>query len=247
MFKFRSIQFLILSSIVLVFNIYQVNAQQSRHFDDGFSVGASINYGGIHYEGSDGSYVNDFWSNALGYQVHVLYGYRFSSLFSLQSGIELFVHRYTYDDLNMPETTYEGESTGNFVRSKMKESSVGTTYLSLPINLKIRPISYKSFYAVIGPEISAKIAHSNGTLVTNLETDSGEVIVTLYEMYYDIPERSRNTLISANAGIGYSFISSLSPLSVELRAKHSITPFLDGDDFITSRIRSFSLSISYRL
>lgn len=241
MIKPGSIQLLILFAATFVFSLPQVNAQESGHFNDGFRAGASINYGGIYYE-SNGSALNDVWMNSFGYQVHVLYGYNLSSLISVESGIQFFVHRYNFEEQIPPETDQAGNPTVSFFRRYMDET-VGTSYLSVPLNLTIRPLANKSFYAVAGPEIAFKVAYSNGTLITYSELDE----VIFFEEPYDIPERSNNTLLLASAGIGYSFESASFPMNIELGVKHSITPYVDGDNFVTSRIRNLSLTISYRL
>ena len=239
------IQLPVLFVLTFVFSLPQLNAQQSANFDDGFRAGATINYGGIYYEGNGGS-LNDIWSNSYGYEAHVLYGYNLSSWVSVESGINFLVNRYRFDDQRTPVTSNQGEPSGSFIKTSM-EGAVGTTNLGLPVNFIIRPIKNKAFYAVVGPEISYKIAHSNGTIITVYETKSDEDNMILFQIAYDIPEQSNNTLLSVNAGVGYSFDSSSLPLNIEFRAKQSITPYVGGDDFITSWIRNLSLTISYRL
>jgi len=241
----KTLALLIGFTIIFVGSSIQVNAQQVKHFDNGISVGASINYGGIYYE-SNGSVLNDIWTNSLGYQFHVLYGYNISSVISLNTGAELFVNRYRFEEQRTPETDEQGQPTGDFFTASMKDA-VGTTYISVPINLILRPLGNKSFYAVVGPDISFKIAHSNGTIITNFETNSGENNQILFEESYVIPERSKSLLLFANLGVGYSFDTNLLPLNIEIGAKHSITPYMDGDNFITSWIRNLSFTLSYRL
>jgi hypothetical protein len=221
------------------------NARQSHHFGDGFRAGASLNYGGIYFE-RDGFGLNDIWLYSTGYQFHMDYGIYISSILSLRPGIELFVHRYELDELTSPETNPLGEPTGSIFRSSM-DGPVGTTYLSLPVFLIIRPFGNKSVFAVAGPDISFKIAHKNGVLTTIRESGeqaNGEVF---FVDAYDIPERSAGTILSLNAGIGYSLDARLLPLDIEIRAKHSVTPYMGGDDFIDRWIRSLSFSVSYRL
>ena len=123
--------------------------------------------------------------------------------------------------------------------------AVGTTYIGLPVNLIIRPLGNKSFYALIGPELSYKVAHSNGTIKTVFETESEEHEV-LFEEAYDIPERSNNTQLFVNFGIGYSFDANFIPLNIEIGVKQALTPYMSGDNFINSWMRNFSLTASYR-
>ena len=61
-----------------------------------------------------------------------------------------------------------------------------------------------------------------------------------------ISGRLGNTLLFVNAGVGYSFDSSSHPLDLEFGAKKAVRPYMSGDNFIKSWIRSFSLTVSYR-
>lgn len=232
-------------TVIFVCYSIQASAQQDRHSDNGISFGTSINYGGKYIE-SNGIHLNDLWTNSFGYQFHVLYGYNFSSVLSLNTGAELFTNRYNFNDQKTPETNAQGEPTGNFITASMNDAA-GITYISVPINLIIRPIGNKSFYAVVGPNISFKFAHSNAMIITNYENESGEIIQTLFEDSYDLPERSENILLFAYSGLGYSLDSNSLPLNFELGAKHSITPYMNGDNFIASWIRNVSFTLSYRL
>lgn len=245
MLNFKATSHLIIYGSIILCCTIQVNAQQSIHFDNGIIIGAAINYGGIYFE-SDGEILNDIWESSFGYQFQVVYCYNISPVISLTAGLELFVNRYKFVEQRSPETNVLGEPTGNFFTTSMKDE-VGTTYLTLPLNLIIRPIQNKSFYAIIGPDISFRVAHKNGTANSYFVTDSGQDKELWFEETYDIPERSRNTLIFANVGLGYSLDSKLLPLNIELRAKNSITPYMDGDNFIKSWIRNVSFSLSYRI
>lgn len=235
-------------SVILIFfwafGISHAYAQDGQNYDNGLRIGASINYGGIYYE-SDGDFLNDIWSNSPGYQLHVFYGFSVSSLFSLNAGATLFVNRYRFDTQRNPATNEQGDPTGDFITSSMS-GAVGTTYVGLPVNLIIRPLGNKSFYALIGPELSYKVAYSNGTITTVFETESEEENEVLFVDAYDIPERSNNTQLFVNFGIGYSFDANFIPLNIEIGAKQAVTPYMSGDNFINSWIRNFSLTASYR-
>jgi hypothetical protein len=234
----------VLVAVILSLAI-QAFAQQGKHPDKGFSIGASLNYGGIYFE-RDGSFLNDLWTNSPGYQFHVLYGYNISSVFSLNTGAEIIVNRYDFKEQRTPETNEQGQATGNFFTTSMNDA-VGTTYLRLPVNLIVRPLANKSFFAAVGPDVSFKVSHKNGILITRYASDSDETNENQFEDTYDIPERSRGTMFFLNAGLGYSINSNTLPLTVQLGARQSITPYMDGDDFITSWIRNLSFTISYRL
>lgn len=239
----KSIHQSVLLVLLFAFGLSDVYAQETQNIEDGFRLGASVNYGGIYYE-SNSDLLNDIWSSSLGYQFHALYGYRISSLFSLNTGATLFINRYSFDEQRTPATNEQGEPTGNFIRSSMT-GSVVTSYIGLPVNFIIRPLGNKSLYALVGPEVSYKVAHSNGTIKTVFETESEEENEELFEEVYDIPERSKNTLLFVNLGIGYSFDANFIPLNIEIGAKQALTPYMSGDNFITSWIRNFSLTASY--
>lgn len=243
--KFKAVNFLIICSIIIVCCSIQSKAQQIRHFDSGINIGVSINYGGIYYENS-GNTLNDNWSNSYGYQFHMLYGYKISSALAMNTGAKLFVNRYKYVEQRNPETTELGEPTGNFISTSMA-GTIGSTYIGIPVNLIIRPIGNKSFYTMVGPEISHKVSHSNGTLKTVIETDAEEDNEVIIEEAYDIPERSNNTLLFVNVGLGYSFDTKSIPLNIELGVKQAVTPYMSGDNFISSWMRNLSVTVSYRL
>ncbi|MCH8494478.1 MAG: outer membrane beta-barrel protein [Balneolales bacterium] len=233
--------FIIYGAIILA-SSPQANAQQYKHVDDGFSIGASVNYGGIYFE-KDASFLNDIWSNSVGFQSQVMYGMNLSSVFSVKVGAELFVHRYQMDDIRSVETNDVGEPTGNEKVSFMN-GSVGTTYLSLPVNLIIRPLRNKAFYAVVGPDVSFKIAHKNGMLKMRSIPNSDYWFDN--DVKYEVPEQSRDTMFFANVGLGYSFAPFSVPLNVELRAKHSMTTFMDDESFADIWVRNVSFSVAYR-
>lgn len=227
--------------LILMLGFSYAHAQGYQNYDDGFRVGASVNYGGIYYA-SEGDFLNDIWSNSLGYQVHVLYGFRLSSLFSLSTGATLFANRYGFKEQKNAVIGDFGEPTGGYIVSSMT-GSAGTTYVGLPVNFIVRPLGNKSLYVLAGTEISYKITHSNGTIKTTLVEGDDEHI--LFDERYDIPERSHDTMLFLNLGIGYSFGPASLPLNIEFGARQALTPFMSGENFINSWIRTFSLSASY--
>ena len=234
----------VLFILIFAFSFHKVSAQNSADFDDGFRVGATLNYGGIYYE-SNGGALNDIWSSSFGYEAHVLYGYNLSTIISIESGVHFFFNRYRFDEQRIPATNEQGNPTGDFIRSSMS-GSVGTTYIGFPVNLIIRPLENRSFYALIGSELAYKIAQSNGIITTVFETESEEENVVLFEDIYDIPERSNNTQLFVNIGIGYSFDTHYIPLNIQIGAKQALTPYMSGDNFIKSWLQNFSLTVSYR-
>jgi hypothetical protein len=223
----------------------RADAQESRAYDTGFSIGAAINYGGIYFE-SDGDFLNEIWENSFGYQFHVMYGYTISPVISLNGGVELFINRYNYVEQRSPETNQQGEPSGNYYSFSMQDE-VGTTYLTLPLNFIVRPLQNKSYYAVVGPDISFKVAHKNSIINVYREDESGQNRELEFEQSYDTPEQSRNTLLFVNAGLGYSIDSARLPLNIEIKAKHAIHPYMDGENFIKSWVRNVSFGLSYRL
>ena len=143
MIKLRPIYHSVLFVLFFAFGFSHGYAQDDQNYDDGFSLGASINYGGIYFE-RDGDALNDIWSSSPGYQFHALYGYKISSLFSLNTGATLFTNRFSFDEQRTPATNEQGDPTGNFIRSSMT-GAVGTTYIGLPVNLIIRPYGISLF------------------------------------------------------------------------------------------------------
>lgn len=219
------------------------NARQDTNYEEGFRFGASMNYGRIYFE-SDGSFLNDLWKPSPGYQFHILYEYHVSNVFSVSSGIGIFVHRYRFEEQRTPETDSMGNPTGFFATLSMR-NTVGTTYLQLPLHLAMRPFANKSLYVTAGPDLALKLSHKNGTLVSR--SDSSHENPILFEDLYNTPERSNVVLFFINVGIGYSLDSRVLPMNIHLGAKQSITPYMDGDNFLTSRIRNISVTFSYRL
>ena len=240
----NTIRYSILLSLILIFGLSEGRAQVNHNFDDGLQIGASVNYGGKYFE-SNGDPLNDIWARSPGYQFHMLYGFELSPLFSINTGATLFFNRYSLDILRNPVTDANGEPTGDLIESSM-DGTVGTTYVGLPLNLIVRPLGNKSLYITAGPELSYKVAHSNGTITSVYVNESGEFVELLFEDDYDLPEQSNSTILFINAAIGYSFDSDLFPINIEIGAKQAATPFKSGDDFITSRLRSFSFTASYR-
>jgi len=234
-------------AFVFVFSLPQLlQAQQLRGFDDGLRIGASLNFGNTYFE-SDYSSANDDWSGAAGYQTHLLYGYSLSSLFAVESGVQVFVNRYRFEDSEMIRTNEMGEEIGVFAVMSMDET-VGTTYLGLPVNLIMRPLGNRSFYALLGPEISLKVAHKNGTIVTEVVDETGDFDnLEIPPFTYDPPAQSNSSVLFVNAALGYSFDSHALPLNIELGARQAVTPYISGGDYINRWMRNASFTVSYRL
>jgi len=142
-------------------------AQTNSDFDSGFQIGVSLNYGGIFFE-SEFSSLNDLWDFSIGSQFHVLYGFKLSPLFSVQTGANFLVHRYRLGDIRQPETNELGATTGNFINTSMSNDA-GTSYIGVPVNLIVRPLTNKSFYALLGTNIAFKVAHKNATITTEFQ------------------------------------------------------------------------------
>lgn len=227
---------------------------QQHGFDDGLGIGASLSFGGQNFE-SEYSMINDFYTNSVGYGLHLRYGYALSPLFSLNTGASLFVNRYSTGEERGSFTNETGEPTGPESFTSMA-GTAGTTYAGLPINLVIRPLRNKSFYATLGPEFGFKVAHNNDIITTRIdpvpqEGDPywGEVDEdgVLFVVQYDNPERSRNAMLFVNAGLGYSLDAAALPLDVALILRQAVTTYMDGDDYINSWLRHMTVSVTYRL
>jgi len=225
--------------LVVMLVSFPSHAQQMmRHFDNGLQVGASINYGGIHFESGAAP-----WSGRLkesvGMQLHATYGQNIFTFLSVNTGVSLFVNRYAFDTQSTPAD----DGTESEIHTFM-DWSVGTAYVGVPLNIVLRPLELRSFYAVIGPEVSFKIDHTNGTIETIVENYSREPNEVLEEVLYDTPERSEDRIWFINAALGYSF--SWIPWNIELGLKQGITPYRSGEGIVTSRIRSAFLTAAYR-
>lgn len=223
-------------------------AQSPQH--EGFRAGAALNLGTIHFE-DDVDYLNDLYSAATGLELHALYAKKLNPAFSVETGFTLFSHRY---DLRSEQdiTDETGTPTGGIIITETKES-VGTSYLSVPLSLIAHPFSQTSalsgLYFTLGPEVGYKVAHVNGSLQTRAYDETGDEIVEfrLDDQPFEDPERSRDLVFFAHAGIGYDLNSQRLPLTIELRGKHSINTYFDQENSVDSWIRKVSFMISYRL
>lgn len=215
---------------------------QSSLFEK-LKVGASANYNTLHYK-SEGDFLNDIISYGFGFQNHVLINHDLTDKFSLQTGFEYFFYTYEIEDRTLQQTEPNGETTGNYYINSMTES-FSTSYLTLPVRIHYHPFSNQVYFTA-GPEFSYKIGYSKGLHETVLFSANGERLQESYSNEYDVPELANDFLVSGIAGVGYN-LNHVVPLTMEFKAKHSITPYLSGGNYIKSWIRSFSLSVSYNL
>lgn len=219
-------------------------------FHEGFRAGASINVGSIRFE-RDFDALNDNFSSEAGLQLHALYMQSLNSTFSAETGLTLFSHRYSF--FSEQDVTDElGVPTGEIIINETDER-IGTSYLSLPLNLIARPFPQRSalggLYITAGPEVGYKVAHFNGTITARALDERGEEIEDfgIENERLEIPGQSRDVLFFANAGIGYRIHSERFPLNIELRGKHSINRYAEGENRADVWLRKASLMISYRI
>lgn len=218
--------------------------QAQNNLFENLEFGTSLNYSTLHYE-SDGDVINDIISYDFGFQIHALMNHDLSEKFKLQSGLEYFFYTYEFEDQIIQQTGPNGETTGNYYKGSMTES-FSTSYLTVPIRIQYHPFSNHSIYFTAGPEFSYKIGYSNGKYESALYSENGERLQESYSDEYEVPETANDFLVSGIAGVGYN-LKPIVPLTIELKAKHSITPYLSGENYIKSWIRSLSLAISYKL
>jgi hypothetical protein len=234
--------FLFLSLGLLFIPMRSVQAQNSLF--ENLEVGASLNYSTLHYK-SDGGFINDIISYDFGFQIHALMNRDISEKFILQSGLEYFFYTYEFEDQIIQQTGPNGGTTGNYYKNSMTEN-FSTSYLTVPIRIQYHPFSNHQIYFKAGPELSYKIGYSNGTYESVLYSENDERMQESYSDEYDVPESANDFIISGVAGIGCD-LGSVAPVKLEVKAKHSITPYLSGDNYIKSWIRSLSFSVSYKL
>ncbi|MEX0856873.1 MAG: outer membrane beta-barrel protein [Balneolaceae bacterium] len=234
--------FLFLPLSFLLMPGHSIQAQGS--LIEKIEVGASLNYNTLHYE-SEIDVLNDFISFDFGFQIHALINQNISKRFILQSGLEYFFFTYEFEDQIFQQTEPNGGTTGNYYKNSMTEN-FNTSYLTLPIRIQYHPFSDQQIYFTAGPEFSYKIGYSNGTYKSVLYSDNDERLQESYSDEYDVPESANDFLVSGIAGIGYN-LNPVVPIAIEVKAKHSITPYLSGGNYIDSWIRSLSLSVSYKL
>ncbi|MCH8557931.1 MAG: hypothetical protein LAT84_08920 [Balneolia bacterium] len=164
------------------------------------------------------------------------------------------MNRYTSDEDFSPFTNEVGEPIGVGSVTSM-EGTAATIYAGIPVNLVIRPLRNKSFYAVLGPEIGFRVAHNNDMIVSRIdpvpeEGDPFEGLADengiLFSTEYNNPELSRKTMLFINAGLGYNLPSASLPLDFSLGVKQSLVTYIDRDDFINSWLRHATVSVYYR-
>lgn len=234
--------YIILSLGILLSPFQKVLAQSSLF--EKIEIGASANYSALHYD-SDDNTINDMISYNLGFQIHVLINHQLTNKLVLQTGLEYFFFTYEIEDQKIPETDFNGALTGNYFKYFMEES-FNTSYLTLPMRIQYHPFSTQKIYFTAGPEFSYKIGYSNGMTKTILKSEDGKQLYEFPSHVYDVPEEANDFLVSGIAGVGYN-LNTVIPLIIELKVKHSITPYLSGDNYITSWLRSVSFTVSYRL
>lgn len=238
------------SAMAQLQNTQQANIAESSIFDNGLRIGASINYGGPFFD-SEFSQTNDFFTNSTGFGLQALYGFSLNSMFSVSSGITFFVNRYSSDEDFSPFTNEAGEPLGTGAITSM-EGTAATAYAGVPVNLVVRPLPNKSFYAVLGPEIGFRIAHKNDMIVSRIDPipeegdPFGDENGIISSTEYKNPELSRKTILFINAGLGYSLPSASLPLDFSLGIKQSLVTYVDREDYINSWLRHATLSVSYR-
>ena len=224
---------------------------QYHDFDEGFSIGASVNYGGKYFE-SDSGGLNDFWSSAIGFGLHFTYSYPLSPAFALGTGSTLFVNRYTFEEQRMPWTDETGQPTGPEIVASM-DGAASTTYIGLPVNLVIRPLSDRSFFLALGPEVGFRVGYRNGTIITREDppgdgTENGNGFDgAIFDENYDVPEQSEDLVLFVNAGLGYSIDSLRFPLDISLGLRQSATNYITEDNFADTWLRHLTFTVSYRL
>ena len=228
--------------LVSIFIPFQASAQKLPM--EHFKLGAAVHYSRLHIsDNATGFQEHLSWD--IGYQLHALSSHPLSSRFSIESGIKGFLFSYEFDEMSSRARNEEGEYTGNRLVTSMK-GDLRTYYLSVPVNLQFHPFE-SSFYLSAGPEISYKAGYSNGTLETDMYTEEGEILPRFhFEEEYTVPEESQDFLLAAKTGFGLNPGQTI-PVNFELNILHSLTHYLDPDEYIDSWIRGASFSVSYQL
>lgn len=236
-----SITFSIIS--ILLASSHVAIAQTTERTNSGFRLGASLNSSELYFD-KEVDALNDIWDASAGYQIHFLYEIAISNRISVLTGLELISNRYKYNDLSFRGTNEFGEPNDIITTSRM-DNSVGVTYLGLPVHVWIYPLKSRSLYIITGPDLSLKIGHQNSRIWMRSYSDD-ELIFSNVE-HYTIPERSRDHMLFASAGIGYRLDSALIPMDIQLKARHSITTYMADESFVDHWVRSAMVTVSYRL
>lgn len=218
-------------------------AQTTERMHSGFRLGASLNYSELYFD-KEVDALNDIWGASPGYQVHFLYEHAVSKRISVLTGLELISNRYKYNDLSFRGTNDFGEPNDNLTTSRM-DNSVGVTYLGLPVHVWIYPLKSRSMYFIAGPDLSFKIGHQNSRI--RMRSYSDDELIFYNVEPYTIPERSRDLMVFASAGMGYRLDSAQFPIDIQIKARHSITTFMADESFLDHWVRSAMVTVSYRL
>jgi hypothetical protein len=230
--------------VLLLICVAHINADAQQVLFKNVQIGGSANFSTLHYE-SDFSSLNDYTSSDAGFQIHITTRHDLSERIGLQTGLEYFYYSYDFS-IRQIVTDETGQPTGDILRTRL-EDPIQTSYLSLPLRLQFRPVAERPFYISAGTELSYKIGYSNGELVTQRIPAEGDPIdEPELDSAYDDPERANDVLLSGTLGVGYHFGKSF-PVTAEIRAKHSITPYLSGDNVANSWVRSLAFTLAYRL
>lgn len=235
---------LLLAFTILFSSALIIDAHAQHRLFNNAQIGGSANFSTLHYE-SEFSNLNDNISSGAGFQIHITTRHDLSERIGLQTGLEYFYYSYDFS-VRTSVTDENGETTGEILRTRL-EDPIQTSYLSLPLRLQFRPVAERPFYISTGTELSYKIGYSNGELVTQRIPAEGDPIeLPELDSAYDDPERADDVLLSGTLGIGYDFGNGF-PLTAEIRAKHSITPYLSGENVAKSWVRSLAFTLVYRL
>jgi hypothetical protein len=230
--------------VFLLSGLFYNNADAQHVLFKNIQIGGSANFSTLHYE-SDLSSLNDDISSDAGFQIHITTRHDLSERIGLQTGLEYFYYAYDFSTRTVV-TDENGEPTGEILRTRL-EDSIQTSYLSLPLRLQFRPVAERPFYISAGTELSYKIGYSDGELVTQRIPAEGDPIdEPELASTYDAPGQANDVLLSGTLGVGYDFGEGF-PLTAEIRAKHSITPYLSGENVANSWVRSLAFTLAYRL
>lgn len=240
--KHLPLTILILTSTFL-FSVVSTHAQNS--FLNRLDIGGALTYDVMNYE-SYGDFLNDNLSHDYGYKFHLHYNHPISEKVTILTGLEYHYFTFTYDDTRQNVTNEEGDPTGGYFISTMKED-FSSTHLLLPLRVKYHPLPEYRAYITAGVELSYKLSYDNGTLETiQYDEDDNPQTENIFVDEYDLPETANDVMANGTVGIGYS-LSSVLPVTAELRFTQSLTPYRSGSGYINSYLLGFTVSLSYRL
>jgi hypothetical protein len=208
-------------------------------------IGASVNVSELYFDKKVDA-LNDVWGSSPGYQFHYLREVAYSSRISVLTGLELISNRYKYIDSSTPATSADGNPTTDKIIIWMKRSA-GVTYLGVPVHVQLYPLKSRSLYLIAGPELALKLGYKNSTLNSRFENESGDEVWFQSSVDYTIPERSRDFMVFASAGVGYRMDSKRLPIDIQIKARHSITTFMEDESFVNHWMRSAIVTVLYRM